>query len=409
MKLPRLPLLPIFYTFFLDNFGLSIVYPIFTPLFLQPELGILPMDTPSSTRTLLLGFLISSFSFAQLFGAPLIGELSDRIGRKRAFYTTILGTTVGYFLTALSIMFQNLFLLFTSRLLAGFFAGNQALCLAAIADIRQEEHVRTKNFGFLGSAGGLSFIVGILLGGLLSNSSKSNPFLVASPFWMICILSIINFFLMKYFFKESFSAEKKSSFHFFKGVRDIAHAFKNARLRFLYLTYFFFVIAWITSMQFFPTFVILHFHASPFFLTFLLSAIGFLWFFTNFFINRPLASRLRPEQTINGALILLSTFLFLCLFSDQLSLFFLFFALAACMAALSWTNILASVSLNASKDSQGCTLGINQSIGASAAILGPSIGGALAGFHESLVYLFTVLASFAAFFFSTHPFKRKSS
>ncbi|MBI3236503.1 MAG: MFS transporter [Chlamydiales bacterium] len=195
-RLKKHDLLPVFLTYFLDNFGLAIIYPIFTPLFFQKESFFFDATTTYMQKTILLGLLIGAFPLAQFFGAPLIGQFSDRFGRKRAFYITILGTAFGYTLTAFSILEHFLSLLFISRILTGLCAGNLTICLAAIADRSVDQKIRTKNFGSIAAIGGLSFILAILLGGILSNPEHHPLFHASFTFWITAFLSYINFFFM---------------------------------------------------------------------------------------------------------------------------------------------------------------------------------------------------------------------
>jgi len=73
----------IFFVIFLDMLGVGVIIPILAPLFLDPTSGILAAGTPETTRNLILGILMSVYPFFQFFGAPLLGALSDNIGRKK--------------------------------------------------------------------------------------------------------------------------------------------------------------------------------------------------------------------------------------------------------------------------------------------------------------------------------------
>lgn len=393
----RYILYPVFLTFFLDNLGLALVYPIFTPLFLRPQLGFLTLDTSLLERTVLLGFLISCFSFAQFFGAPLIGEISDRIGRKKTFYITISGLTLSYVLTALSVLLNFVPLLFIARLFTGFFAGNQTLCLAAIADISVDEKTRAKNFGFIGAAGGLSFIMGILLGGSLAYPKNATAFMPSLPFWIIACLSFLNLILMSLLFKESHVVSPLKKFHFFKGIKHLKEALRIPSLRPIYAVYFLFTFSWVTSMQFLPSFLIMQYGDSTQIILFVFSMIGLTWFLSNSFINRFLSSRYHPLQTVKCALLLVGCLLLFSLLLKPFPLFLTSFLLAGFCSALCWSNTLATVSLTAPKDMQGSVLGINQSVAAASALAGPSLGGFLAGFNIHYVYLFTAMTPFLAF------------
>ena len=87
----RLSLFALFSLFFIDNFAIALVYPIFTPLILVSEYGFTTPEMSFALKSLLLGLLIAAFPLAQFFGAPFIGNLSDIYGRKRAFIFTLIG------------------------------------------------------------------------------------------------------------------------------------------------------------------------------------------------------------------------------------------------------------------------------------------------------------------------------
>lgn len=103
-------LFPLFFTVFIDLLGIGIVIPVIAPLFLDPRGGILLMGASLSVRTMLLGFLIASYSLAQFFGVPYLGGLSDRVGRKKMLVASLIDTLVGYLLFAIGILTKNLIL-----------------------------------------------------------------------------------------------------------------------------------------------------------------------------------------------------------------------------------------------------------------------------------------------------------
>jgi DHA1 family tetracycline resistance protein-like MFS transporter len=382
-------LYPVMLTYFLDTFGLSMVYPIFSPLFLKPELGLLTGQESFLYRTLLLGFLIAFFPLAQFFGAPLIGEFSDRFGRKRAFFITILGTGIGYCLTALGILLKFLPLLFISRFWTGFFAGNLTICLAAIADMSQDEESRTKNFGLLGAIAGTSFITGIIFAGDLSHPQLHPILGLSFPFWTIACLSLLNLILMIFLFHESHPTKTKFSINLLKGAHNILLAMKMKKNRMIYLAYFSFMMCWVTSMQFLPTFLIKNFAVDPVLITQAFIGIGLIWSLSNFAINPLIARFLHPPKVLIFSLFLLSALLFLSLAPETLFLFLILFLGATFFGALCWTNSLATVSLCTPTEHQGSILGINQSFGAIASIIGPAIGGLVAGHGAHFIYVFT--------------------
>lgn len=396
-KVRKRVLFPIFLTYFLDNFGLAVIYPIFTPLFLQQGHLIIPQETSYFLRTLLLGILIGAFPLAQFFGAPLIGQFSDRSGRKKAFLFTIACTAFGYTMTAISIFYNSLPMLFASRFFTGLFAGNLTLCLASIADMSPDEKTRSKNFGQIGAVGGLSFIIAIAAGGIFSDSKFSTLFNPSLPFWITATLAYVNLLVLYFLFQETHPVKGRPSLNPFRGIHHIADAIRNRQVRRLYCINFLFMLAWVASMQFFPTYLIRHFYFTTTSITFCLIGVGFAWSLTNLWINRSLASHLFPGKTLMYSLLALGILLSAVVLFHSPSSFLLLFFPAVCCASLCWTNGLATISLKAPIEMQGSILGINQSMISVAAMISPPIGGLLSGLSRHAVYIFSGLICLIAF------------
>lgn len=106
---------------------------------------------------------MAAFPFMQFFGAPILGGLSDRFGRKRVIMVSMIGTALGYSLFSLALYQQSLIILFLSRLIPGFFGGSLSVLFSAISDVSEPED-KPKNFALIGMAFGLGFIFGPLLG-----------------------------------------------------------------------------------------------------------------------------------------------------------------------------------------------------------------------------------------------------
>jgi MFS family permease len=387
-KRRRRSLIPVFLTFFLDNFGLAVIYPIFTPLVMNPNEGFFASSPTFFTRTLTLGLLIGAFPLAQFFASPLIGQYSDRYGRKRAFYFTILGTTLGYALTACAIAFHSLHLLFASRWITGLCAGNLTICLAALADLCPDEHIRAKNFGHISAIGGLSFILAILVGGVLSDPVFYRYFSPSIPFWITAFLSLLNFILMVILFHETHPTHVKKSLNPFQGIQNLKMAVADGDLRVLYGTNFFFKIAWVASMQFLPAFLIKIYAYPSHQITYVLLGVGAAWTLANWVINRLLAKWVYPGISLLYSLGLLALFTFLLAFDWPAALFLTFFFLSAAGASLSWTTGMATLSIKAPAQIQGSILGVNQSVTALASVCAPALGGLLIGIEPGLLYLF---------------------
>ena len=159
------PLPIIFLTIFVNLVGFGIIIPLL-PFYAQ-TFGASP---------LVIGLLFASFSLSQLVASPILGDLSDRWGRRPILIFSLLGTVVSFVMLALA---TSLSMLFAARIVDGLSGGNITTARAYIADITTEEN-RAKAFGLLGAAFGLGFIVGPGLGAALSHLSYTAPIWAAA-------------------------------------------------------------------------------------------------------------------------------------------------------------------------------------------------------------------------------------
>ncbi len=155
---------PIWTTVALDLIGFGIVVPI---------LAIYAKRFGASGLT--IGLLFTSFSLAQFLFAPVLGRLSDRIGRKPVILLSLLGTAAGSFLTGAA---GTLWVLFAGRIVDGASGASQAVAQAAAADLAEPSE-RPRLMGLIGAAFGVGFVVGPAIGGLASRGGPHVPFYVA--------------------------------------------------------------------------------------------------------------------------------------------------------------------------------------------------------------------------------------
>lgn len=148
-----------------DVLGLSIIIPLLP--FYAEHFG------ASAT---VVGTLVSSFAFCQLIAGPILGKLSDRMGRKPLLIVSQIGTCIGFLILAGA---QSLWMVFLSRIIDGATAGNLSLAQAYISDVTKPEE-RTKSFAVIGIAFGIGFLIGPALSGWLSHYSYTYPILVAA-------------------------------------------------------------------------------------------------------------------------------------------------------------------------------------------------------------------------------------
>lgn len=180
---------------FFDMVGIGIAFPTFPILIGQYTHS--PIEQASWYT-----FLMGAYAAMQFLCAPLMGALSDRFGRRPILLITIAGLSLHYFLLATA---PTLWVLLFARLLGGVTGASFSVASAYMADLSAPED-RARNFGLIGAAFGLGFIVGPLLGGYLGHFSMHLPFFVGAA------CSAVNLLYGFIFVKESLPADKRTPF-----------------------------------------------------------------------------------------------------------------------------------------------------------------------------------------------------
>jgi DHA1 family tetracycline resistance protein-like MFS transporter len=217
------PLLVIFLTVFIDLVGFGIVLPLL-PLYSE-NLG---------AKTWMIGVIMASYSAMQFFFAPGWGRLSDRIGRRPVMLVSTAGATCAYALFAIASGVQNgvmaIALIIASRVFAGICGANITVAQACIADTTPPEQ-RSKKMGLIGMAFGLGFIFGPVLGW-----ASMKLFGLTGPGWVAAGLCAANFLLALAILPETRKPDTQSPQR--PRLAQWAHTFQNAPLRVLVLVFF---------------------------------------------------------------------------------------------------------------------------------------------------------------------------
>jgi len=236
------PLAVIFLTVLVDLIGIGILIPVIPQLLANPESHsyLLSGQVTPQQGLLIFGFLTAVYPLMSFLSAPILGQLSDRYGRRKVLAFCLSGTAVGYALFAIAIITKNLPLLFIARIIPGITGGNISVAQAAVADISKPED-RAKNFGLLGAAFGLGFVLGPFLGGKLADPAVVSWFNASVPFWFAAGLATLNFASVILFFPETHRTDAAAkAFRWLKSMGDIAAVFRWKELRGLFAASFLF-------------------------------------------------------------------------------------------------------------------------------------------------------------------------
>ena len=221
---PKSALLFILVTICLDSIGLGIIIPSFPTLVSETA------HVPISQASQYFGWVMGAYAFMQFLFSPLIGNLSDRFGRRTILLISVLGMSLDYLVMYFA---PDLWWLVIGRAVSGIFGASFTSASAYIADISAPDK-RAQNFGMIGAAFGIGFVIGPAIGGLLSDFGARTPFLVAAFF------SMANFIYGFIVLKESLPVENRRAFEWKRsnpfGALQQMKRFK--KLKYLFLVSF---------------------------------------------------------------------------------------------------------------------------------------------------------------------------
>jgi DHA1 family tetracycline resistance protein-like MFS transporter len=186
----------IFITLLLDIIGFGIIIPVL-PNFIMELTA-----SDVSNASLYSMWLMFSYSFMQFLFAPVFGSLSDKFGRRPILLISLFGFCINYILLAVA---PSIGWLFAGRIIAGIMGASITTASAYIADISEPEK-RAQNFGILGAAMGLGFIIGPVLGGVLGHFGTRIPFIAAA------ILTFLNWLYGYFILPESLPVDNRRPF-----------------------------------------------------------------------------------------------------------------------------------------------------------------------------------------------------
>ncbi len=187
----------IFITLLIDVTGFGIIIPVM-PKLIQELLGISDVSIASQYG----GWLTFAYAFMQFIFAPILGNLSDKYGRRPVLLFSLFGFGIDYIFLAFA---PSIVWLFVGRLIAGITGASFTTASAYIADVSTPEN-RAQNFGMIGAAFGLGFIIGPMIGGLLGEFGARVPFYAAAG------LALTNWLYGYFVLPESLDAEHRRPF-----------------------------------------------------------------------------------------------------------------------------------------------------------------------------------------------------
>ncbi|MBM3193473.1 MAG: MFS transporter [Chlamydiae bacterium] len=386
----------VFLTFALSSLSATIVFPILAPLFLGGVDTIIRPDLPEEIRAIVFGVFLTAFPLAQFLFAPLLGEYSDRRGRKKAFLVTIVLEIVGYLFSGFGIQYHHLSLLFLGRFITGLGAANFSVCLATLADVSYDEKSRSRYFSYGSLASGAMFVLGPLLGGRLSDPQTISFFSLAFPMWVGGLLALVNLIFIWSFFIETRVKKDVGEADLLKALHNVGCVFEKNSLYHVYAVFFFFLFGWNMLYQFLPALLVEEFKAESSLIGDLTSLMGVVWFLGTLFISIVVKFFRHQKFVLILSFLLFALTVIFIPFPKKLFVFVLITAVAVFLAGGIWPILASTISRLGKECSQGKTLGITQSIQSLSMLLAPFFGGFFLQSHSKTPFIFSAISLFVA-------------
>ena len=367
----------LFATLLLDMIGTGMVFPIIPILFTDPTSTSFILHGYSTQGQLLIAGLVTSlFGLMQFIAAPILGELSDIYGRKKLLALGVGVLALSQLMFGFGVETVSLGLILFARMIAGLAGGNFAIAQAAIADVTEPKD-RAKNFGLIGAAFGIGFIVGPVLSGWIVGLTAN----AAAPFWCAAALGLINLLSVTLFLPETRARSTAvHKFTIFKGIHNIRAALLDHDARPVYLANFLLVAGFSFMTSFLGVLMVTQYGFSAAGVGTFFGVVGAWVVVTQAFILRIVTKHFSERQILRYSLLVLALGIGLYPFMPNAFFLYAIIPLVAVPQGLSMANMTSLVSKSVSGDRQGAALGINGSLLALAQGIIPLIAGIGSGF-----------------------------
>jgi DHA1 family tetracycline resistance protein-like MFS transporter len=349
----------VYLTVFIDLLGFGIILPSL-PFYAQ-DLG---------ATGLWLGVLLTSYSFAQLIGAAILGRLSDRFGRRPMLILSLAGSSASLALTGLALSLPTLA---AARALAGLFGGSVSAAQAYIADVT-EPHERARYMGILGSAIGLGFVLGPAIGALLS------PLGFGAAAFAAAGLAAANCVFALFRLRESLDPEDRSQAAAQRSLAYLRRAMRRPGLARILLASFLTMFAFVAMETTLAYLGKVRFGLDERGFGLLLVLVGGVMILVQGGLIGPLTRRWGERRLALAGAVIMTISLLAVPSAQNLGMAALILAPLGAGRALTLPTIATLISRRTPREEQGGTLGLAQSLNAAARAVGPLLAGWLYDF-----------------------------
>ncbi len=381
--------IPLFLVILIDGMGLGLIFPLLNDLLFNVHDSILATATSPSIRSASYALLVGVFYLCWFFGAAIISDLSDSVGRKKALLICLLGSFFGFFISALAIFFKSYLLLLLGRIVAGFTTGSQPVAQAAIIDISPKEK-RAVYLSAVLFAVSIGFILGPILGGVLSDKQIIHWFTMSTPFYFGAIFAFLNIIVLIKFYQQPDIKGIRKPIKIYRSVEVFIDAFKHKSVRFFSADLLIMQLGWGTYYTFCTVYLVKVLNFSALSISLYMGVMG-LGFAIGFAALVNIVSKYVTAKTATiGAFSITAFCIFLTWFiGTTVSTWILIIPMAAA-GAVGYAFLLSLFSNQVDETKQGWVMGISGAVVAAAYTLMSAMNGLLGEISAAM----PIIASF---------------
>ena len=380
---------------FLDSAAFGIVYPLFSSMLFDPQYHFLSPETASAVRGIWLGIFISSTPLVAMFLSPLVGKLSDTVGRRPVIIICLLFGALSWLGAAFSVAQESLYGIALARITMGASVASFGVANACIADISEHQH-RGQRYSWMGMAFGAGYAVGPLMGGLFAAETAMWTASFVRPFVISSLFTLVNTLLVYTWLPETLPAgkparEKRPFRSFLDEITSV-----DSKILTLLCATFLFVFGWSFYIDFIPAWWVEKFHMNATQVS-LFYGYGALWYVMSCAIFvRPALRRYRPVSLFIWAALALTCSIWTLFLTNTPVTYWWLLPLQNIAASFLFPVAATAISEMAPQDHLGRIMGYHTSAEALGFGIGPLTCGPFLGIHLMMPVAIGGLAVLAA-------------
>lgn len=366
-------LFTVFFTFFLDSLGVSLVFPLFAPLFLAKDSAFLSEGSSYFIKSICLGAFLASYPLSQLICAPFVGVFADNKGIKKGLILTSFFSLIGYLICGFSIELKGLFFLFLARVIMGASSSNSSVCFTALSLYSESEEKKLKYISLASLIAGACFVLGPIIGGKLSDPTLHPLVSLSTPFWFGAIVAFLNLVLLAFLFQEKQESEKLPPHSKIEAIKNIKEAFEERSIKKYYTLFFVYLLFFNMLFQFIPAFLVGKFSLSSALIGDVCAILGGAWVLGSVVFSLFLSQKKNKKVILGVSGAIFSLFSFFSSFCFSLFWFVFFLSCSVFFSSFIWPICTSIISGSATKEIQGKIFGFTQSVQSLSMLIAPLI------------------------------------